>query len=92
MTGSLTRGVWVMAKIKNKRNRKRVKLYKKVRHVSSWGTLGILLFLNILFVIAVITFAGFFCQYLMESKLDADYLGLLSEARIYEKLMKRTVF
>lgn len=92
MTGSVTRGVCVMAKIKNKRNRKRVKLYKKVRHVSSWGTLGILLFLNILFVIAVITFAGFFCQYLMESKLDADYLGLLSEARIYEKADEKNGF
>ena len=73
-----------MAQIKNKRNKKRVKLFKKVRHNSSWGTLGILLFVNLLFLSFVIIFAGFFCQYLIETKVDADYAGLLAEARMYE--------
>lgn len=73
-----------MAKIRNKRNRKRLKLFKKVRHNSSWGTLGILLFVNLLFLSFVIIFAGFFCQYLIETKVDADYAGLLAEARMYE--------
>lgn len=73
-----------MGKIKNKRNKKRVRLYKKVRNVSSWGTLCVLLFLNILFIASVALFTGFFCQYLMESKIDADYEALLREARIYE--------
>ena len=92
MTGSVTRGVWVMAKIKNKRNRKRVKLYKKVRHVSSWGTLGTLLLLNILFIASIAYFAGYFCQYLIESKLDADYAGLIGEARMYEAANDRNGF
>ena len=74
-----------MAKIKNKRNKKRIKLFKKVRHNSSWGTLGILLFVNLLFVSFVITFAGYFCQYLIENKIDADYVALLNEARMYEE-------
>lgn len=73
-----------MARIKNKRNKKRVKLFKKVRHNSSWGTLGILLFLNVLFIGSVVAFAGYFCQYILESKIDADYAGLLSEAKMFE--------
>ena len=73
-----------MTKIRNKRNKKRVRLYKKVRNVSSWGTLGVLLFLNILFIAVVSIFAGFFCQYLIESKIDADYEGLVHEAKLYE--------
>ena len=73
-----------MTKVKNKRNKKRLKLFKKVRHNSSWGTLGILLFVNLLFISFVVLFAGFFCQYLIETKVDADYAGLLSEAHMYE--------
>ena len=73
-----------MAHIRNKRNKKRVKLYKKVRNVSSWGTLGVLLFLNIIFITAVSMFTGYFCQYLIESKIDADYEGLLHDAKLYE--------
>ena len=81
-----------MVKIKNKRNRKRVKLYKKVRHVSSWGTLGFLLLLNFFFILSVIVFAGYFCQYLIESKIDADYVGLRSEARLYESSSEQSGF
>jgi len=73
-----------MAKIKNKRNKKRVKLFKKVRHNSSWGTLGILLFVNALFISFVFIFGGIFCDYLLDIKVDADYGGLLSQARLYE--------
>ena len=60
-----------MAKIKNKRNKKRIKLFKKVRHNSSWGTLGILLFVNALFISFVFIFGGIFCDYLLDIKVDA---------------------
>lgn len=73
-----------MARIKNKRNKKRVKLYKKVRNVSSWGTLGVLLFLNLIFIGSIIFVAGFFCQYLLETKIDEDYGVLVNIAKMYE--------
>ena len=73
-----------MARIQNKRNRKRVKLYKKVRNVSSWGTLGILVFLNILFIAAAILLAGFNLEYFFETKLAENYTELEHIARLYE--------
>ena len=73
-----------MARIKNKRNKKRVKLYKKVRNVSSWGTLGVLVFLNILFIAAAVTLAGFNLQYFFETKLAENYAELEHVAKLYE--------
>ena len=73
-----------MAKIRNKRNEKRVKLYKKVRNVSSWGTLGVLLFLNILFIAAAIYIAGFNIEYFFETKLAENYTELEHVAKLYE--------
>ena len=73
-----------MAKIKNKRNKKRVKLYKKVRNVSSWGTLGVLVFLNVLFIAAAVTLAGFNLQYFFETKLAENYAELEHVAKLYE--------
>lgn len=73
-----------MAKIRNKRNEKRVKLYRKVRNVSSWGTLGVLLFLNILFIAAAIYIAGFNIEYFFETKLAENYTELEHVAKLYE--------
>lgn len=73
-----------MARIKNLRNKKRVKLYKKVRNVSSWGTLGVLVFLNILFIAAAVTLAGFNLQYFFETKLAENYTELEHVAKLYE--------
>ncbi len=73
-----------MAKIRNKRNEKRVKLYRKVRNVSSWGTLGVLLFLNTLFIVAAIYIAGFNIQYFFETKLAENYTELEHVAKLYE--------
>ena len=73
-----------MAKIRNKRNEKRVKLYKKVRNVSSWGTLGVLLFLNVLFIVAALYIAGFNIQYFFETKLAENYTELEHVAKLYE--------
>ena len=73
-----------MAKIRNKRNEKRVKLYRKVRNVSSWGTLGVLLFLNILFIVAALYIAGFNIQYFFETKLAENYTELEHVAKLYE--------
>ena len=73
-----------MAKIRNKRNEKRVKLYRKVRNVSSWGTLGVLLFLNVLFIVAALYIAGFNIQYFFETKLAENYTELEHVAKLYE--------
>ncbi len=73
-----------MAKIRNKRNEKRVKLYRKVRNVSSWGTLGVLLFLNVLFIVAAVTLAGFNLEYFFETKLAENYTELEHVAKLYE--------
>lgn len=73
-----------MARIRNKRNEKRVRLYKKVRNVSSWGTLGVLLFLNILFIAAALFIAGFNIQYFFETKLAENYTELEHVAKLYE--------
>ena len=73
-----------MARIRNKRNEKRVKLYRKVRNVSSWGTLGVLLFLNTLFIVAAIYIAGFNIQYFFETKLAENYTELEHVAKLYE--------
>lgn len=73
-----------MAKIRNKRNEKRVKLYRKVRNVSSWGTLCVLLFLNVLFIVAALYIAGFNIQYFFETKLAENYTELEHVAKLYE--------
>ena len=73
-----------MARIRNKRNEKRVKLYRKVRNVSSWGTLCVLLFLNVLFIVAALYIAGFNIQYFFETKLAENYTELEHVAKLYE--------
>ena len=73
-----------MARIRNKRNEKRVKLYRKVRNVSSWGTLCVLLFLNVLFIVAALYIAGFNIQYFFETKLAENYTELENVAKLYE--------
>lgn len=73
-----------MAHIANIRTRKRVRLFKKVRNGSSWTTLVVLLLLNGIFLASIIYFAGFYCQNLIESKFNEEYIALSNTAKLYE--------
>ena len=72
-----------MARTRNTK-KKQNKLYRKVRNGSSWGTVLLCLFLTILFIGLVVFLAGFFMQYILETKIAESYSEVEISSRIYE--------
>ena len=73
-----------MSKSKTDRNKQRVKLYKKVRNTSSWGSTIVYLLLIVLFIGMVVFLAGFVIEYIFESKFAHGYEELERTAKLYE--------
>ena len=72
-----------MAKVKDSKN-KSVKLYKKVRNTSSWGSIVAYLLLIILFIMMLVFIAGYVLEYIFESKFAEGYNQISNVAGLYE--------
>ena len=73
-----------MPHIVNKRNENRVKLYRKVRFTSSWGTILTFLILSLIFSLMTIFLMGFIFQYIFESKFAGGLRRLEYIAELYD--------
>ncbi|MCR5544381.1 MAG: EAL domain-containing protein [Eubacterium sp.] len=72
------------AKDRVKIKKKRTKIFRKVRNNNSFGTFFAYLFLLVLFSAIFVTIAGFFVEYILESKFYEEYSKLSTVAEIYE--------
>lgn len=72
-----------MAKVKDSKD-KSVKLYKKVRNTSSWGSIVAYLLLIILFIMMLVFIAGYVLEYIFESKFAEGYNQISNVAGLYE--------
>lgn len=70
----------------NRRNKRlqREKIYKKIRNISSWGTVVICLFLFAFFTVLVIFLSGCIAQYIGETKIGGSYMDIAHYAGLYE--------
>ena len=73
-----------MASAKKDRNKERVKLYKKVRNTSTWGSTVFYLIMILLFVVTMVFLAGFVLEYIFETKFAQGYRELKHTAELYE--------
>ena len=64
--------------------KKRMKVFRKVRNSNSFGTVCAYLFLLVLFTAIFVLLAGFFLQYILESKFYEEYSKINTVAQIYK--------
>lgn len=72
-----------MSQIKNG-NKKNVRLYKKVRNTTAWGSVALLFALLVFFNVLVVYMSGFVLEYIFESKFAEGYSQVESVAKMYE--------
>ncbi|MCR5799311.1 MAG: EAL domain-containing protein [Lachnospiraceae bacterium] len=71
-------------KFKNIHKKENEKLYKKVKHISSFGSITMYLFLSILFCVMAVILAGFILEYIIETKFTEAYTDLKYVSELYE--------
>ena len=73
-----------MSRTAKNRSKQQLKLYKKVRNTSSWGSAVVYLLLICLFIGMAVFLAGFVIEYIFESKFADGYSEAAHTAKLYE--------